>query len=131
LNVVIAACAPEATLSAVALAVREAPSNVAATTLPRVLSRLEEGAILALMKITQQSRAEARERVLKALQMLSGLGRAPTADEIFATAYYGQVMESGGKVRRCGIDGSEAGKPQNETSKAHDTIETPEPGDPK
>jgi hypothetical protein len=96
-----------------------------------VLSRLEEGAIAALMKITQHSRAEARERILKALQMLSGLGRAPTADEIFATAYYGQVIEDGGKVRRCGKRGSEVGKPQNGTAKSPETGEKPETGDSK
>jgi hypothetical protein len=77
-NIVIAACAPQMSQNAAALAVGEASSNGAVTTPARVLSRVEEGAILALMKITQQSRVEARERVLKALQMLSGLGRAPT-----------------------------------------------------
>jgi hypothetical protein len=130
-NVVIAACAPQAPQSAVALAVREAPSNGAMTTPARVLSRVEEGAIAALMKITQHSRAEARERVLKALQLLSRLGRAATADEIFATAYYGRVFESGGKVRRCGNGGSEAGKPQNGASKSSETPQKPETGDSK
>jgi hypothetical protein len=83
------------------------------------------------MKITKHSRVEARDRVLKALPMLSGLGRAPTADEIFATAFYGRVVEGGGKVRRCGNGGADAGKPQNGVSKAPETGEKPETGDTK
>ena len=96
---------------------------------PRVLSRIEEGAVAALMRISNHSREESRERVMKAVQMLSNLGRKATADEIFSTAFYGKVFESGGTVRRCGNGGAEAARQQNGVSKTPPTHEKHDPGD--
>jgi hypothetical protein len=126
-NVTIAARAPEAPSPQSPAAAEAAPA--------RVLSRVEEGAIAALVKVTKQSRTEARERVLKALQMLSSLGRAATADEIFATAYYGRVIENGGKVRRCGngkpVADAGGNSARNGDSKAPEASKNPEDGDTK
>jgi hypothetical protein len=74
--VTIVVSARPASPDGVALDVREASSNGTATA--RVLSRVEEGAIAALMKVTGNSRLEARGKVIKAVQMLSSLGRAAT-----------------------------------------------------
>jgi len=95
------------------------------------MSPVAERIIPALMKITDHSKEEARARVMKALQLLSSLGRAPTPDEIFTTAFYGKIFESGGSVRGCGNGRQGPESPQNGASKPPESTEKPETGDTK
>jgi hypothetical protein len=110
-----------------------APANGASPQTPARMSCQAEGAVQALLKATRHTKEEARERVSTALRLLSSLGRAPTADEIFNTAYYGRLVEIGGKVRRCGKSGPEngaGGETKHEVpGKAPETPENRKTGD--
>ena len=113
-------------------------------TAPRKSSPMAEEVIRAVMMATHHTKDEARERVMKALQMLSAIGRAPTKDDIFATAIYGELVvdgplpsppgpPEGAVIRGCGNGDCEAGAGGENGPKASEKgpedLEKPENGD--
>lgn len=87
------------------------------------MSGESEGAAEAIEKIGY-GKKEARELVLKAQKLLSGLGRAPTGDEILNTALRGRAVVLGASFRTSGNSGPKRGEEGEARRKAPPSPET-------